>query len=244
MTVAAPGVRRIGLVVIAVIVAVVCVRLGFWQLDRLHGRRAVNALLVAKESAPPVDIASATGAANLAYAHVTATGTYDPAHEVVLSGRTFQDQPGNHVLTPLVLADGSAILVDRGWVPLDVDTPPVGGAAAAPSGTVTVTGLALPPDAVSNPTPSPAPSIVTRIDVGIAGLPYPLAPVYVLLATQDPPQAGGLPAAVPPPVPDEGPHMSYALQWFSFAAIAVVGCVVLFVRDRGPRGIAEPAEPF
>ncbi len=241
---AARSARRIGLVVVALVVTVVCVRLGFWQLDRLHGRRAVNALLVAKESAPPVDVAGVTDPATLAYAHVTATGTYDPAHEIILSGRTFQDQPGNHVLTPLVLANGSAILVDRGWVPLDVGTPPVGGATAPPAGTVTVAGLALPPDAVSDPPPSPAPSVVTRIDVGVAGLPYRLAPVYLLLGTQDPPQTGGLPAAVPPPVPDEGPHLSYAFQWFSFAAIAVVGCVVLLVRDRGPEGIAEPAEPF
>ena len=107
---------------------------------------------------------------------------------------------------------------------------PVTGTAAAPGGRVTVTGLALPPDTVTVPAPSPAPSIVTRIDLGRAGLPYRLLPVYVLLASQDPPQ--DLPAIVDPPTFDEGPHLSYAIQWFAFASIAVIGCVLLLVRDR------------
>jgi cytochrome oxidase assembly protein ShyY1 len=230
VTVAVRG-RQVGVVIVALIVAAVCVRLGFWQMHRLQGREQINAMLAERGAQPARDIEGADPA-SLPYAHVTATGNYDPAHEVILSGRTFNETPGNHVLTPLVLGDGTAVLVDRGWVPLDVATPPVTGLAAAPSGTVRVEGLALSPDAISEPAASPAPSITTRIDLGISGLPYRLLPVYVLLASQQPPQAS--PTAVSPPGFDNGPHLSYMLQWFTFATIAIVGGVVLLVRDQRP----------
>jgi surfeit locus 1 family protein len=129
------------------------------------------------------------------------------------------------------------VIVDRGWVPLETTTPPVTGAAAAPTGRVTVTGLALPPDQVSDPAVA-SPAIVTRIDLGRSDLPYRLLPVYVLLQTQTPAQAS--PEVVAPPGFDNGPHLSYAVQWFSFATIAVVGCVVLLVRDRRGNSDAPP----
>jgi surfeit locus 1 family protein len=226
----APRVRHSILIAVALIVAATCVRLGFWQLDRLQGRREANATWQTRGSAPAVPIGD-VAPAELAYRHVTVTGTYDPAHEWILSGRTTAEgDPGNHVLTPLELGDGTAVVVDRGWVPIDVTGVPVTGTAAAPGGRVTVSGVALPPDQLTAPAISPAPSIATRVDLGRAGLPFRLLPVYLLLQTQIPPQQ--LP--IPPPAPtfDNGPHLSYAIQWFAFATIAVVGCVVLLVRDR------------
>jgi surfeit locus 1 family protein len=233
--------RQVVLVVAAIVVAAVCVRLGMWQLGRLHGRERVNVMLAARGSAPPVDLATAP-MEGAAYTHVTATGTYDPAHEVILSGRSFDGVAGNHVLTPLVLTNGDAVLVDRGWVPLDVSTPPVTGEAAAPAGTVRITGLALPPDAISEPAASPPPAVTTRIDLGLGGLPYRLRPLYVLLVSQDPTQT--LPTPAPGPTLDEGSHLSYAIQWFAFATITIVGCVVLLSRDRRDRGIAPTPRPL
>ena len=221
--------RQVGVVVVALIVAAVCVRLGIWQLDRLHGRHDVNAMLEARGAEPAEDIRTLDPSAT-PYHHVTATGTYDAAHETILSGRSQNGVAGNHVLTPLAFGDGTAVLVDRGWVPLEVTTPPVTGAAAAPPGPVRVEGLALPPDAVSDPPASPAPTIATRIDLGIGGLPYRLLPVYVLLERQRPAQATPAPASGP--TFDDGPHLSYMLQWFAFATIALVGGAVLLVRDR------------
>ena len=103
---------------------------------------------------------------------------------------------------------------------------------------MTVTGLALPPDQVSDPPVDPSPPLVTRIDLGRGDLPYKLLPVYILLQDQQPAQAQ--PETVAPPGFDDGPHLSYAIQWFSFATIAVVGCVVLLVRDR--RGNSDEPE--
>jgi surfeit locus 1 family protein len=225
----APRVRHTILIVVAVIVAATCVRLGFWQLDRLHGRREANATWQergALPAAPIVDIEPE----DLPYRRVTATGTYDPAHEWILSGRTTAEgDPGNHVLTPLVLGDGTAVVVDRGWVPLEQTGVPVTGTAAAPGGRVTVTGVVLPPDE-AGPAATPAPPITIRVDLGRAGLPYRLLPDYILLQSQAPAQQ--LPIPAPAPTFDDGPHLSYAIQWFAFATIAVVGCVVLLVRDR------------
>ena len=224
----APRLRHGILILVAVIVAATCVSLGLWQLDRLHGRRDVSAMLYARVNEPEAPVATVPAEA-LPYRHVTATGTYDPAHEWILSGRTTAaGEPGNHVLTPLRLDDGTAVVVDRGWVPLDVRGVPVTGTAAAIGGRVTVTGVAMPPDETAPA--SPAPSIAARVDLARAGLPYRLLSVYVLLRTQTPSQQ--LPIPAPPPTFDEGPHLSYAIQWFSFATIAVVGCGALLVRDR------------
>src|SRR5262249_55601399 len=131
--------RWIALGIFAVVVTILCVRLGFWQLDRLHGRRYYNHLFEQGMTTPaqPVEhlIDDAGAGGPQLYLHASATGTYDTSHEVTLYGRMQDDQPGNHVLTPLRLPDGRAVIVDRGWVPFDMDTPPV-SAATPPSGTV------------------------------------------------------------------------------------------------------------
>jgi cytochrome oxidase assembly protein ShyY1 len=98
-----------------------------------------------------------------------------------------------------------------------------------------VAGILFPPDAISGPQADATPvDRVTEVDLGRIGaaLPYPILPVYVLLQHQEPAQTGGLPE--PPPLPPltNGPHLSYAAQWFGFAAIALIGFVVLLRRDR------------
>jgi cytochrome oxidase assembly protein ShyY1 len=161
------------------------------------------------------------------------SGTYDPRHEVVLYGRGLSASvDGNHVLTPLVMSDGSAIVVDRGWVPAGNDTPPVAG-AAPPTGSVTLTGILIPSEGGLPGEGGGSPvTETTRVDLAqlASQVPYRIEPLYLLLQTQSPPQSA-LPKAAPFLLPAAPPHLSYAIQWFSFAAIAIVGALLLLRKE-------------
>ena len=184
---------------------------------------------------------------------VTATGTFDPSQQVLIRNRSYQGQPGYHVVTPLEQADGTALLVNRGWVPLEgddgeLDVPP------PPAGDVTVTGHVRPSQRKGrffSPT-DPADGTLDqlyRVDVPRVAqqVPYPLLPVYVELISLDPPagEASGAgstvasPVPIPPPEQDDGPHLSYAGQWVLFAACAVAGWVIV-VRARQARAPHRP----
>lgn len=216
-----------------------CIRLGFWQLDRLEGRRYYNDLFRRGMQAEPMDLErllSTGGDGPLFDRRVVAEGRYDQAHEVILYGRTLNDRPGNDVLTPLILADGRAVIVDRGWVPFEMDDPPLTD-AAPPTGGVRVEGFLAPSepggshDAGVN---GAAASTYTTVDLRSIGaqLPYDVLPWYVKLQTQTPAQPeGGLPIPEPPPELTNGPHLGYAIQWFSFATIAIVGWTLLVRRE-------------
>lgn len=218
-----------------VIVALTCARLGLWQLDRLEGRRAFNTLLEERLALPaaPLDALAGTPGHALRYRRVTVQGTFDPAREAVLFGRPSEGEPGNHVLTPLMSRSGRTLIVDRGWVPIDDDTPPV-AVATPPDGEVLARGVLLPTEAASTfEGPPGSPTRVGSVDVELLtrGTPDPFEEVYLLLGSQAPAQATELPRPVPLPVPDEGPHLSYAIQWFIFATIALVGYGVLVRKE-------------
>jgi len=225
--------------VIVVLIVGGCVVAGFWQLDRLRQRRATNTRIEAQESMPPIELASlraSTGADDpegLEYRRVQVTGRYDVAREVVLIGRTLGENDGNNLLTPLRLEDGRGLVVDRGWVPYSVQSP--GSAAAAPpDGDVELTGVLLPAESNEVPVPGSPPSTeVASIDINRlqAQVPYRLEPVYLWLSSQTPRQAVSLPRTVPLPGLSEGPHLSYAIQWFAFATIGVIGYPLLLRRE-------------
>lgn len=197
------------------------------------------------------------------YRPVHVGGRFAPEHEVLLRGRSLEGRPGFHVLTPLVLdasdGDSRAVLVDRGWVPYRLDTPG-DDAFAPPSGRVTLTGRLMPaeepptgPLAALTPRDPPEGPLdrIARPDVARlqAQMPFELDPFVIHLeagADADPgvgafasdPAAEGrasLPLRPPPPAPEGGPHLAYAVQWFLFALIAVVGYAIL-LRRRGPAG--------
>lgn len=221
--------------IFALVVTVVCVRLGFWQLDRLQGRRFFNARFAAGMAVAPQAIdrllpRSGSPPQDPTYRRVRAQGVYDTAEEVILYGRTLNERPGNHVLTPLVLPDGRVLIVDRGWVPFEMDVPPV-AAAAPPATSVEVTGLLVPSEP-GDPGDGPATTMV-RVDLARLGrqIDRPLLPYYLQLRRQTPPQPGTLPAHPPAPELTEGPHLGYTLQWFAFATIAFGGFWLLVWHD-------------
>jgi cytochrome oxidase assembly protein ShyY1 len=225
--------RRVAVMVIALLVAATCVNLGLWQLRRLDERRALNAEILHRRSTSPLSIEDVAGKAAVEpYRPAAARGRYDVDHEVLVFGRSLDGEAGHHVVTPLLLPGGGAILVVRGWVPFAMQAAPV--RAAAPSANeVRVKGF-LAPDEGDGMVAPDADGIVRVLDVrGIASsLPYDVFPLPLQLAKQAPPQPGSLPIPVPLPELSEGPHLSYAIQWFSFALVALIGGAILVLRDR------------
>jgi surfeit locus 1 family protein len=216
-----------------------------WQVRRLHERRAKNASIAARLAQPPIPFATimhdTTGAL---YRRIEIRGTYDDDHAIILPGRALNGTPGVHILTP-VIQQGSdtAILVNRGWLP-SPDAATVDMSLVPHASDSVVIGLALAFPArnasVSNVGDSiPRAGEFKRVWYTIderalrAQFPYPLAPFVVqILAT---PSTRGLPRPLDPPPMDEGPHLSYAIQWFSFAVIAIVGWITFLVRRRTER---------
>jgi cytochrome oxidase assembly protein ShyY1 len=223
-------------VLIAVLV-VVMVSLGLWQLRRLDERQDRNTTVRERSelAAEPVtdwlDPASdAEAVAAAEWRPLSATGTFDDAATVLVRNRTLDGAAGYHVVTPLVL-DGEAVLVNRGFIPrgpaTDAPTPP-----PAPDGTVTVVGRARPTQerGLFGP-PDPGDGTLTeahRIDIPRLAeqLPYPVLPAYLELVGISPDPGAGQPVLLPLPALDDGPHLSYAIQWFLFSVLAVVGWVL------------------
>jgi surfeit locus 1 family protein len=170
---------------------------------------------------------------SLEFRRATFTGEFEPADEVLIRSQVHQAVAGFHVITPLVGEDGTAVLVNRGWVPLDADEVPV-LAASPPAGTVTLTGWVRPTQTRGSLGPvDPATGrLVTLNRVDIERIQdqvsYELEPVYLSVLDQT---EGELPVPAPGPTfDDEGPHLGYAIQWFSFALIGVVGYFFLLRR--------------
>lgn len=237
--------RRSGkwLALAAAVVVAGCAGLGIWQLRRLADRREANRVLLERRALPVVALDAApapTGgrADSLAYRRARASGEYDTANEVLLRARSLDGRAGNHVLTPLRLPSGRAIVVDRGWVPLAANRPPV-AEAPPPKGRVTVTGILAPSEPkprIFGPRdpPSGRLSTIGRIDLDRLArqIPYPVEPLYLALEEQQPPQPGSLPAVAGLPPPGEGPHLAYAVQWFVFGAIAGATAILLLRAER------------
>jgi cytochrome oxidase assembly protein ShyY1 len=221
------------LLVVAVVTTFVL--LGAWQLQRLDERRLENAVGAARAGADPVDLELALDAAgadveSLEHRRVVVTGRFDTDHEALVRSQVLEGRAGFHVLTPLVLADGTAVVVNRGWVPLELDGVPV-TEAPPPAGEVVVEGIVgLSRSRGSlGPVDPPGATTVSRIDLAhfASIVPARLAPVWVQLVEP----ASGLPVPIEPAAfDDDGPHLAYALQWLSFAAITVVGYGALLRR--------------
>ena len=217
------------------LVALVCLRLAFWQLDRLRQRRAANEVALAARAAPVVTLnPGKVNNRSLRGRRVRATGRYDHTHDVVLRSKAYNGVPGVEIVSPLVFEDGrSAVLVHRGFMPTP-DAVTVQTDSVREFGKVQVEGVA---DVIGsgNGDRLDRGSGVTwaRLDLdALSGtMPYRLSPVYI---RQSPDSAlPRFPRRLEPPPIDDGPHLNYAIQWFAFAGMAVVfGGVIL--KNRKP----------
>jgi surfeit locus 1 family protein len=212
---------------LAVVTVVAFVNFGFWQLRRHAEKQDLKTAVEESIVEPEVAIGN-LDLAESAYRRVVAVGEYDAGIEVLVL-RSYQGESGYHVLTPLRLVDGGAILVDRGWVPQEYDTPPVGPARPM-EGALEVRGVVWPSQ--SGSVPDELPAVMKRIDAAVVDrfTAYPLAAPYLVLQEQEPPVPGGLPVIAEVPETSLGPHLGYAGQWFLFSAVVVIGYPLLLRR--------------
>ena len=231
------------LLVLAVIV--VMINLGFWQLRRLDERRAFNEAVstrVALAPAPLDDVIS-SDTAGLEWRSVEVSGTYRPDDELVVVNRSEGGVAGDLVVTPLSLDDGRTLLVERGFVPLGQT------AAPAPSGEVDLVGRLRQPEVRRRGQLSDAASgeltEVQRLDFErlapqLTGDGGELVPMWVELVSSDPPEGEPFPQPVAVPELGEGPHLSYAGQWFIFSVAVAVGWVLAVRKSLNDRRRGSP----
>jgi surfeit locus 1 family protein len=203
-------------------------RLGIWQLDRHAQRKAFNADRAARLAAAPSPFDSVLRLREGWLRRARLDGTPDHANEFVITGRSRHGSPGVHIITPVRLpGNDTAALVNRGWV-YAPDAATIDLKRWRESRT-TFTG-----HTDTLPTPATPPQLKER---GLRGLsksgvdtllPYPFYSLY-LIAHDSAPEA---PARLSQPALDGGPHLSYAIQWFSFAAIAIGGAVIVWLKAR------------
>lgn len=219
----------------------VLLALGFWQLDRAWQKAEFQTTFAERFQQSPIALAEVNPSDRASlYRRVVATGRYDDQHQVLLDNQMRDGQPGYHVLTPLRLVDGAAILVNRGWTPLGESRQILPDLAVTPE-TVTIGGWLAQP---ANPglrlgdaagMDRNWPRVVLYVDYERLAtiLGYPLQPVVILLEPDAPqgylrdwqPRFGGV-----------GPerHQGYAVQWFALAVALLILYLAINTR-RVPR---------
>jgi surfeit locus 1 family protein len=234
--------------ILAVVLAVLFARLGLWQLDRRAERLEANTFRASRGAMPLLQLASSPresgapsvpSADSIAWRRVRVRGRFDVEREIILRARSRDGSPGVELLTPLLIGSDppfeQVILILRGWLPAPdgLRPPPSLWSAAAAEHTleevVDVEGIAAPgTDRAASPPirvdiAGTERVVLSAINLEVAQehLPYRVAGFYVR-ATASGTTGSRL---APPREPElgEGPHLSYALQWFSFAIIALVG---------------------
>ena len=227
-----PWLRRL-LMALLLILALGFARLGVWQLSRLHQRRAANLVTLAARSAPPVLLPGSAlqRPAMLIEHRVIARGRYDHDHDIVLREEALQGVPGVHLVTPLrMTGTDTALLVDRGFVPAP-DAVSVEPERLREPGDVVAEGIAAGlGSGGGKPIVHGGRTTWARLDLAAlrSRLPYPILSVY--LRQVPGPGVPSFPRRLDPPAVDEGPHLSYAVQWFLFAGLAVAFAVLVVGR--------------
>ncbi|MEX1248351.1 MAG: SURF1 family protein [Anaerolineales bacterium] len=237
--------------VLVLAAAAVMARLGLWQLDRLEQRRTFNTRVLDQQTAEPLVLDEQTldlDLYSMEYRRVSVTGHYLPEDEIVLRNQVWETEFGNELgvmlFTPLAI-DGTekAILVERGWIP---DDHADDRARYVELATVTVSGQLRRAETdfslteLMRPDPALAPGEerldawnnldLKRLDQQMDA---DLLPVYL---QRLPEGVETEPPFAKPPVLDlsEGSHLGYAMQWFTFATLLLVGYPV-YVQRQGSK---------
>jgi cytochrome oxidase assembly protein ShyY1 len=234
--------RAAGLVAVAVALAAVCTVLGLWQWHRHETRDAAIAVVKANYGADPVplqDVLSSRSdplGADEVWRQVRVTGRYDTDATVLLRNRPVAGQPSFHVLVPLVTRapDGSegVLVVDRGWIPDDLDPADVAPARGDVEVVVRLRQDEPPSDRDAPAGQVQAIAVDQVLAAGATGdaADLPAYAAYGAMVSEDPAGRGRL-GALPRPSTDPGSHLSYAMQWWTFALGSLVGFSIMARRE-------------
>lgn len=228
--------------VAAIAAVVVFVAAGQWQGRRMHEKEALRAQLDLAAAQPPVEVSTLSPDVDwtaLRYRAVVATGSFDARRQILVDNRVHEGRAGYYVVTPLALADGRRVLVNRGWTPQGASraAPPE---VVTPPGNVSVVGRIAIPSAGFIELTREAPSGVVWQNVdparftattGVVVLPF------VIEATRAPAPDDGLVRDWPAPDFGVEKHRAYMLQWYALVALVVV-LWFHHLRRRAPRADA------
>jgi cytochrome oxidase assembly protein ShyY1 len=252
-TVSSPSRTRLTVGVLGlVLIAGVCLLAGRWQLSRADEKRELVLRIERGREMPPVMLAPALPPGDLAeWRRAVARGHWLAAFTVLIENRNHQGQPGFWVLTPLQFdapaRPGEVVAVLRGWMPRPLGAAP--GTAPAtvrsPDGDQQIQGElighvprllelgsltgAVPVSLASRFGAADGPPRVQNIDVGALATATGLN-VLPMVLQQTGDADDGLVRDWAPPPNNIDTHLGYAMQWFSFAAIAAIALGVLLVR--------------
>jgi cytochrome oxidase assembly protein ShyY1 len=240
--------RWIAAALVILVLAGACVQLGRWQLHRLDERKARNDVTRSNLAAPPASLDDVVGPQRVVgeqhdWRMATVTGRFDASKQVVLRYRNVSDKPGFEIVTPLLLANGDAVLVDRGFLARQGGELAPATIPSVPSGDVTVTGRLRRSERGGHTSGGVPVDGTARLINGpefATALGLTLYDGYLTVDHQEPaadPAFGGFPG----PEIDDGPHFFYALQWFFFALLAIGGLIYFSRRDvQGDSSEGEP----
>lgn len=220
------------LLVATVVVAVATGRLGWWQLDRAAQKTLLHRAQMAQRGLPALTAAELPrdrSAAAPLHRLVRLQGRWSPTHTVYLENRQIDGRPGFYLLTPLLLDDGSAVVVQRGWLPRDANDRTRVAAVPTPAGVVQLEGRIAPAPgrlfdfagAASGPIRQNLVLGDFAREAGLTLLPY------TVLQENDGAPADGLQRQWPQPAANVQKHYGYAFQWFALSAL-VIGLYVWF----------------
>ena len=240
--------RWIGYLSLAVVFAVACVGLGMWQFARLDEARVQISRIEANYDAAPVAIGTALAPGHpfvpqQTWLPVIAQGTYDVEHQLLVRSRPRDGQVGFEVLTPLRLVDGRVFIVNRGWIPSGETTAETSAVPAPPQGDVSVVARLKPSEPALAGRDATSGTVATielgLIDEILGG--DVITGAYGLLVSETP-DVSPMPSAAIRPELDEGPHLSYALQWILFAILGFVGLGLAVRNERRIRLGLKPSD--
>lgn len=225
-----PTWRKLVVVLATLATVALATRLGFWQLDRVAQKLALQATLESRGSAPPLGAGElardASAVPEQVSRRVRLAGEWVADRTVFLDNRQMRGKVGFFVVTPLRLEGrGDSVLVQRGWAPRNFEQRALLPPVVTPAGRVEVSGrIAASPSRLLQLDPAASGPIRQNLDLASFARETGLAllPLAVIEDEASGPSRDGLDRHWPPPATDVQKHYGYAFQWFAIAAVVVV----------------------